>query len=131
MWKEAPQIASVGPFDLEHFRAKIRHDGRRGRTRNIRSAVDHPDSRQDSVLLHRQTPTDESEITYTSLVQRIEFGNIERPKKKCSGIFAGAPEGRVVEMLSSEAMEPRSRASFQSLFMLTDIPAPPSCWRLP
>jgi hypothetical protein len=31
--------------------------------------------------LHRQTPTDESEITYTSLVQRIEFGNIERPKK--------------------------------------------------
>ena len=107
MRKEAPQISSIRAFDLEHFRAKIRHHGSRGRTRDIRAAVDHPDSRKDSVFLHRQTPT--NEIADSSLVQRFEFGNPPeefQATKKSAPAFAGAPEVRVVEVYQAGRRSP-------------------------
>src|SRR5579863_646464 len=72
MGEEAPEVAAVWIFDLEHLGAEIRHHGSGGWSRDVGTAVDDPDSRQDSVL-HRQTPT--NEIADSSLVQWVGFGN--------------------------------------------------------
>src|SRR5208282_1270136 len=80
MRKEAPQISSVRAFDLEHFRAEIRHHRSRGRPREISAAVDHPDSRKDSVIVHSQTRADPQPIGpwYTSPKRRPRSPGIAR-----------------------------------------------------
>lgn len=73
MRKQAPQIAPIRALNLEHLGAEIRHHRSRGRRRYISAAVDHLDSRKNSIFSHRQTPT--QWIAVSSLVQRFEFGN--------------------------------------------------------
>ena len=56
MREQAPQIAAADPLDFENLGAKIRHHRRRRRPRDISTAVDYPEARENSAILHNLTP---------------------------------------------------------------------------